>query len=357
MDANQTRFHLVFGEEDWLGDTPPGASPPAFPLEYRDSDATVGLPQKVFVFPAPTDARLAASARRGAAQDRYGNYYWIAPQQDEILFLGASQQQPQHFWSAQDLTAVGTKSNSTGFAPVSPSPGTTFKMGGLAVTTDHYLVVGLLGPAGLLVFDLHAQGPPLEYHWPAGVAFAPFDLAAAPGGGVWILDRANRQYWGLDSLFRAIAPLGGSGATFAEVGVLLQEMGRAAARSPFLGTVGLGVGALTLLAGPADYDTADFTVWASKPGVPHRLQIEPDLLQDIYCDALTELDQADITNKYFSVTVGDPVTGKGEIEVRGDRPVQVKTGENWVARKPGHEATTFAQAGTLPKPAALVEAN
>jgi alkylation response protein AidB-like acyl-CoA dehydrogenase len=42
--------------------------------------------------------------------------------------------------------------------------------------------------------------------------------------------------------------LDGSGATFAEVGVILEEMGRAATSSPFLGTVVLGVGALGLVA-------------------------------------------------------------------------------------------------------------
>jgi alkylation response protein AidB-like acyl-CoA dehydrogenase len=42
--------------------------------------------------------------------------------------------------------------------------------------------------------------------------------------------------------------LGGSGVTFAEAAVILQELGRAAAVSPFLGTVALGVGALNLLA-------------------------------------------------------------------------------------------------------------
>lgn len=41
--------------------------------------------------------------------------------------------------------------------------------------------------------------------------------------------------------------LGGADATFAETAVVLVEMGRAAARSPFLGGVVLGVGALTLL--------------------------------------------------------------------------------------------------------------
>lgn len=41
--------------------------------------------------------------------------------------------------------------------------------------------------------------------------------------------------------------LDGAGATFAEVAVILEEMGRAATRSPYLGSVVLGVGALALL--------------------------------------------------------------------------------------------------------------
>ncbi|MGZ7012979.1 MAG: acyl-CoA dehydrogenase family protein [Acidimicrobiales bacterium] len=41
--------------------------------------------------------------------------------------------------------------------------------------------------------------------------------------------------------------LDGAGATFAEVAVVLVEMGRAVARSPYLGSVVLGVGALDLL--------------------------------------------------------------------------------------------------------------
>jgi alkylation response protein AidB-like acyl-CoA dehydrogenase len=40
---------------------------------------------------------------------------------------------------------------------------------------------------------------------------------------------------------------GGAGATFAEVAVILEEMGRAATPSPYLGTVVLGVGALNLV--------------------------------------------------------------------------------------------------------------
>ncbi|HEX4018644.1 MAG TPA: acyl-CoA dehydrogenase family protein [Frankiaceae bacterium] len=46
------------------------------------------------------------------------------------------------------------------------------------------------------------------------------------------------------------AELGGSGVTFAETAVLLQEMGRSAAANPYFGTVALGVGALNLLARP-----------------------------------------------------------------------------------------------------------
>ena len=49
--------------------------------------------------------------------------------------------------------------------------------------------------------------------------------------------------------------LGGSAATFAEVAVVAEELGRAACSAPFLGTVVLGVGALTAVepgAGPDD---------------------------------------------------------------------------------------------------------
>jgi alkylation response protein AidB-like acyl-CoA dehydrogenase len=48
--------------------------------------------------------------------------------------------------------------------------------------------------------------------------------------------------------------LGGSGATFAEVAVVGEELGRAAAASPFLGTAVLGVGALSALEPSDDRD-------------------------------------------------------------------------------------------------------
>jgi len=57
-------------------------------------------------------------------------------------------------------------------------------LSGLAITRDHYLVVGVLKPQGLLVFDLHAGGAPVQMFWPAAVDFQSFDMAAAPGGGV-----------------------------------------------------------------------------------------------------------------------------------------------------------------------------
>ncbi len=44
--------------------------------------------------------------------------------------------------------------------------------------------------------------------------------------------------------------LGGSGVTFAEVAVILQELGRAGASSPYVGTVALGVGTLQSLDAP-----------------------------------------------------------------------------------------------------------
>lgn len=213
MDANQTRFQLVFGQDDWFGRG--AASPPqALGLEWRASDSTVGLTQNVFVFPvAVGSTALTPADRRGAGQDQFGNYYWVSDAQDEILFLGAGQQQAQHFWSAADLTCAPSQSSLGGFSPVAVKPPGSFLFGGLAVTTDHYLVIGMIEPAGLMLFDLYTGGPPMQFLWPASVPFAPFDIAAGVDGGAWILDRENRQYWGLDPYFRVLAPQGGPNAT------------------------------------------------------------------------------------------------------------------------------------------------
>ncbi|HUE23346.1 MAG TPA: phage tail protein [Bryobacteraceae bacterium] len=213
MDANQTRFQLVFGQADWFGDAASGSPPADAQIAWRASDATVGLPQQLFVFPvAPGTPLLSAADRRGAGQDRYGNYYWIGPAQDEILFLAPGlQQQAQHFWSASDPAGPSNTGSTGMFSPVSASQAASYTMGGLTVTTHHYLLVGLIQQAGLLLFDLYMGGPPLEYLWPAGTPFAPFDLAAAPDGGAWILDRVNRRYWGLDPYFRVLGAVEPSG--------------------------------------------------------------------------------------------------------------------------------------------------
>jgi phage tail-like protein len=221
MDANQTRFQLVFGQEDWFGPPP---TPASADLEWRASDCTVGLTQNIFVFPVAASAvSLTAEDRRGAAQDQYGNYYWVGPEQDEILFLGAGQQQAQHFWSATDLAGTCGKATLGAFSPVNPETVAAFAFGGLAVTTDHYLVIGTLEPAGLLLFDLYAGGLPMQYRWPDNVPFAPFAIAAGVDGGAWILDRIHRQYWALDPYFRILLPLPDSapssrGGTFQPIG-------------------------------------------------------------------------------------------------------------------------------------------
>jgi phage tail-like protein len=208
MDANQTRFHLVFGQQDWFGASASG-SPPSAGIEWRASDSTVGLRQTVFVFPAPLGSTpLTIANRRGAAQDQFGNYYWVSPTQDEILFLENGQQQGVHFWSTQDIERSPGTSSLGAFQPVSPRLGPHYIFGGLAVTTDHYLLAGTIDPPGLLLFDLYSGAPPLEYRWPAAVPFAPFAIAAGTDGGAWILDRDNRRYWGIDPYFRILTPLG-----------------------------------------------------------------------------------------------------------------------------------------------------
>jgi phage tail-like protein len=192
VDVNRTRVHLVYGEDDWR------LTPDVTDVEY-DRGSLI-LRRRPFVFAARRAERPPTpDDRRGAGRDRYGNWYWIAPDRLSLEFLGHDTAAPQHFWAATDRPVRCRQSRGGEFfADGEASPRPPRPLAGLAVTTDHYLLAGADAESALLVFDLHAGGPPLELAWPAQAPFTAFDLAPTVDGGAWILDRAHRTYLGVD---------------------------------------------------------------------------------------------------------------------------------------------------------------
>lgn len=220
VDVNDSRFHLLLSASDWFGwqgsvakvshsevTDPDVESEPD--LIWDEASASLMLRPLLFRFQAAaSDLPLTVDARRGAARDRFGNWYWIDEAGTGIRFLPACQKESEHFWSGVDVPAAVLSPPTMDFAPLEPpAPFGAVSLRGLTVTGHHYLVVGVLKTsnqaAGLLIFDLHAGGEPQCIRWPDVVPFAPLDLSPAPHNGVWILD-ANGRYWGLDGLFQLI---------------------------------------------------------------------------------------------------------------------------------------------------------
>ncbi len=211
MDSNGTRFHMLLGKDDWgaclidrstrLADDWAGA-PSDEVLRTRGWDSRrseLTLPAQVFRFTAaPRDAAPRLSNRRGAGADRYGNWYWIDDREQSIMVKSVGSGAITPFWSTGDGVQCDTSGGD--FEPCEPDQPPPLLLRGLAVTAEHYLVVGVVRPAGLLLFDLHAGDAPRQMVWP--VSFAPFDMAPIPGGGVWILDRRldgpGARLWALD---------------------------------------------------------------------------------------------------------------------------------------------------------------
>jgi len=221
MDANGTRYHLLLGKPDWgrcfdasgkatLGFATGDNESAGFGWDSARSEIT--LFPRLFVFigtPAETKPQLAD--RRGAGRDRFGNWYWIAPDRISVLVQSIGSGVTGHFWGPRDASRRDEVRGD--FEPAAKPDLIPLELSGLAITDDHYLVVGAMKPAGYFVFDLFGGGPPLQFLWPETIGFAPFDMSSRPGGGVWILDREHRRIWELDRHLRVtphpLSPPGG----------------------------------------------------------------------------------------------------------------------------------------------------
>jgi phage tail-like protein len=221
MDANGSRFHLLLGRDDWAGCSVDGTplrevwqpSPPrsgSGKLSWKDERNELTLEERLLRYvAAPRDTFPSISNRRGAAGDRYGNWYWIDESEKRIRVLSSGSGLTSDFWPLPQANQCcdGQPKRHGDFQPQAPPESAApLQLSGLAVTEDHYLVVGVLAPASLLIFDLHTGGEPRQLVWPAQVEFAPFDMTAMPGGGVAILDHDNHRYWTLDRNFNVLGP-------------------------------------------------------------------------------------------------------------------------------------------------------
>jgi len=219
MDVNNTKFHLLLTRADWgncklaqsgelLGEIwkseSEGETIPDQQFDWNEETSEITLQPRLFKFTAsPKDEKPNLINRRGAARDRYGNWYWIDETGLKIKIRSAGSNTVSDYYPATEGTCAPQAQSD--FQPVEASaPAAPSVLQGLAVTIDHYMVVGTLEPRGLLVFDLFSVGEPRQIVWRDDVDFVPYDIAVRRSGGVFVLDRQNHRYWTLDRTFNAV---------------------------------------------------------------------------------------------------------------------------------------------------------
>jgi phage tail-like protein len=221
MDSNGTRYHLFSLRGDWarcreegsaqtLGELwPESGTSAAAGVAWDGERNELTLRRKLFRFDERDAPGLPLSGRRGGAVDRFGNWFWIADDRRSVRVGSSGSGTTSVFWEPGLGSAPAPAQRYGEFGPADPAAAAALPgpvtLGGVAVTEDHYLAVGLVEPAGLLVFDLHTGGPPRRLVWPESVPFRPFDLSSRRRGGVFVLDADNRRLWELDRHFLVVS--------------------------------------------------------------------------------------------------------------------------------------------------------
>jgi phage tail-like protein len=222
MDVNNTYLHLLLNADDWRHHFPGAVEDAASAVVWDGRSGEMTLRPELFRFRAPgVGGVLSPGDRRGAARDRYGTWYWIGPERRSIRVRPAAGMRGRDFWAPAEFScrpvrpdchdahlfgALAALPVGDDFRPLDPKPSVwPGRLDGLAVTGQHYLVVGSQDPDGLLIFDLHGGGPPMIIRWPVR-PFRVVDIAPRARGGVWILagdDRAAGPFvlWKLDQRF------------------------------------------------------------------------------------------------------------------------------------------------------------
>lgn len=219
MDVNGTKFHLLLTREDWAkaaqsgdgellgeiwrrednGETVDGQE-----FRWDEEKNEITLEKLIFKFTASIkDEKPKLEKRRGGARDRYGNWYWVDESGLKIKVLSNGSKNVTDFYPAGNEASKAEKKGD--FSPLEADFAKIVEMRGIAVTIDHFLVVGTIEPSGLLIFDLFAGGEPRRVRWRNDAKFSPFDIAARRCGGVFVLDRDNKRYWTLDRNYQPIS--------------------------------------------------------------------------------------------------------------------------------------------------------
>lgn len=212
MQTDSFRFHLFLGKQDWA---------PALTdslLAWDPERQAVTLQPHLFRWRTLSSDRPTSPAdRRGAAQDRWGYFYWISPDQTGIIRRRADGSPAALWWSLTEWTELaggalsdvdrgpikGIPGRATGeFGPVRPLAPLTLELRTLSSTTDGYLIAAAAKPAGLCLFDLWGGTPPAFYPWPLSDPFQPIAAAVGPSGCLFVLDEEGRSLWAFDRLLQ-----------------------------------------------------------------------------------------------------------------------------------------------------------